>query len=157
MGALLNFDLPDFGSQFGLKKTPGGRLEFQTPFNPTPFTIESTGDDAYRLTLAVGDFGSDDITITTEGRLLIVSGRRLQKLTDDHIGLVPSGFDWQFQLRDHLLVVQATLVSGALTIHLVRGSMAPASRRYIPINECPDELDVPRPLHEASAISTAAA
>jgi len=41
-----------------------------------PYDIKKTGEDSYRITMAVAGFGPEDITVTTQPNLLVVSGRK---------------------------------------------------------------------------------
>ena len=87
-----------------------------------PYNIEKTGQDAYRITMAVAGFGPDDLTLTQQANALIVTGRRRQ---DDgaeylHRGLVARPFERRFDLADFIKVTGADLQHGLLSIDLVR-------------------------------------
>jgi molecular chaperone IbpA len=41
-----------------------------------PYNIERTGEDAYRLTMAVAGWTPDEITLTAERDVLVVSGKK---------------------------------------------------------------------------------
>ena len=51
---------------------------FETPAYP-PYNIERLSEDAYRITMAVAGFGSDDINIEAKGNALTVSGKKAEK------------------------------------------------------------------------------
>jgi molecular chaperone IbpA len=92
--------------------------------NYPPYNIEKTGDDAYRITMAVAGFGEDDINIVAQENTLVVSGKA--KNADDekteylHRGIAGRAFERRFQLADHIKVVGAQLVNGLLHVELVR-------------------------------------
>jgi molecular chaperone IbpA len=88
-----------------------------------PYNIEKTGEDAYRITMAVAGFGAEDITITAQENSLIVAGK--QKSADEsaqylHRGIAGRAFERRFQLADYIKVTGADLVNGLLHVDLVR-------------------------------------
>jgi molecular chaperone IbpA len=88
-----------------------------------PYNIEKTGEDAYRITMAVAGFGAEDITITAQENSLIVAGK--QKGADEgaqylHRGIAGRAFERRFQLADYIKVTGADLVNGLLHVDLVR-------------------------------------
>jgi molecular chaperone IbpA len=90
--------------------------------NYPPFNIERRGDDEYRITLAVAGFRPDEIDITAQQNLLVVSGR---KRDDDdreyiHRGIATRAFERRFGLADYVQVKAAALADGILAIDLVR-------------------------------------
>ena len=90
--------------------------------NWPPYDIEKTGEDAYRVSLAVAGFCQDDLIITQEQNMLMVTG---QKAGEDsaqylHRGIAGRAFQRRFELADHVKVMGANLVNGLLTIDLKR-------------------------------------
>lgn len=88
-----------------------------------PYNIERTGEDTYRITLAVSGFGEDELSIEARENALVVEGRR--KETDNghtflYRGIAGRSFKRQFQLADHVRVEAAELANGLLTIELKR-------------------------------------
>jgi molecular chaperone IbpA len=88
-----------------------------------PYNIESTGEDSYRITLAVAGFAEDELTIVDHQGTLTVSGSK--KKPDDnarylHHGIAARAFERRFSLADHVKVTGASLESGLLQIDLVR-------------------------------------
>jgi molecular chaperone IbpA len=88
-----------------------------------PYNIEKTGEDAYRITMAVAGFGEDEISIVTQENTLHVSGKA--KAADEqseflYRGIAGRAFERRFQLADHIKVVGAQLVNGLLHVELVR-------------------------------------
>jgi len=87
-----------------------------------PYDIEKTGEDAYRVTLAVPGFQPDEISIEARPNLLVVSGRRPTDRGGQylHRGLAMRGFERRFDLADFVEVRGANLADGLLTIELER-------------------------------------
>ncbi|MBZ9761481.1 Hsp20 family protein [Mesorhizobium sp. CA8] len=94
----------------------------ETVDNWPPYDIAKTADDDYRITMAVAGFSQDELAITQEQNMLMVSG---QKAGEDkgeylHRGIAGRAFQRRFELADHVKVVGASLVNGLLTIDLKR-------------------------------------
>ncbi|MFK7954992.1 MAG: Hsp20 family protein [Lysobacterales bacterium] len=88
-----------------------------------PYNIESTGDDQYRITMAVAGFAEDDLDITSEQNTLTVVGGskgREEKREFLYRGIAERNFERRFQLADHVRVNGARLENGLLHIDLVR-------------------------------------
>lgn len=88
-----------------------------------PYNIERTGEDTYRITLAVSGFGEDDLTVEARENVLVVEGRRKESDSGHtflYRGIAGRSFKRQFQLADHVVVVGADLGNGLLTIDLRR-------------------------------------
>lgn len=97
----------------------------ETATNYPPYNIESTGEDAWRIELAVAGFKSDELTIEVKENLLTVTGRKTAN--DDgaerrylHRGLAERDFERRFQLADYVIVTDASLENGLLSISLKR-------------------------------------
>jgi molecular chaperone IbpA len=92
--------------------------------NYPPFNIERTGENDYKVTVAVAGFKPDEIDITAQQNLLIVSGQKDAESNDNrdflHMGIASRNFERRFQLADHIHVTDADLADGLLTITLVR-------------------------------------
>lgn len=91
--------------------------------NYPPFNIERSGEDAYRITLAVAGFKPADIEITAQQNLLVVQGRKGEETSSAqflHVGIAQRGFERRFELADYVRVDAANLEDGLLTIELVR-------------------------------------
>ena len=90
--------------------------------NYPPYDIARTGEESYRITLAVAGFSPDDIAITAQQNLLTVAGRRAEPADHDYIyqGISARAFDRQFSLADYVEVEKATCENGLLQIDLVR-------------------------------------
>ncbi len=88
-----------------------------------PYNIEKTGENAYRITLAVAGFGDDELTIEAKDGQLVVSGRKAEteeKATVLHRGIATRAFERRFQLADHVRAVDAVTENGLLHVDLVR-------------------------------------
>lgn len=88
-----------------------------------PYNIEKTGEDAYRITMAVAGFAPQDLEITAQENTLLIKGRArrdeaaVQYL---HRGIAGRSFERRFDLADHIRVAGASLVDGLLHVDLVR-------------------------------------
>lgn len=91
-----------------------------------PYNIESTGEDAYTITMAVAGFGEEDLDIEAREHVLLVkgdkkeSGEKADSTTFLHRGIATRAFERRFQLADHVQVTGANLKNGLLYIDLVR-------------------------------------
>ena len=88
-----------------------------------PYNIEATGENAYRLTMAVAGFGSDDLEITAKEGALVVTGKAHKDEEAKqylHRGIARRAFERRFQLADHIRVAGASLDNGVLHVDLVR-------------------------------------
>lgn len=88
-----------------------------------PYNIEATGENAYRLTMAVAGFGSDDLEITAKEGALVVTGKSRKEDEGKHYlhrGIARRAFERRFQLADHIRVAGASLDNGLLHVDLVR-------------------------------------
>ncbi|NJC40976.1 molecular chaperone IbpA [Brevundimonas alba] len=91
-----------------------------------PYNIETTGENAYRIEIAVAGFKPDELNIEVKENLLTVTGRKTAN--DDagsernflHRGLAERDFERRFQLADYVVVKAADLVNGLLSIDLQR-------------------------------------
>jgi HSP20 family molecular chaperone IbpA len=100
-----------------------------------PFNIESRGDDAWRITLAVAGFTAEALSITVEDAHLVLRGRQAEETGERiflHRGIAGRGFERSFVLADGIEVRAAWLDRGLLHVDLVRQAQRSAARR-IPI------------------------
>ena len=87
-----------------------------------PYNIEKTGEDAYRLTMAVAGFSRDEIDITVQENTLVISGKAQGEDEANrylHRGIARRAFERRFSLADHIKVVGASLDNGMLHVDLV--------------------------------------
>jgi len=88
-----------------------------------PYNIEKTGDDTYRLTMAVAGFRPEDLDLTVKENTLVVSGRvaaESQKGEVLYRGIAGRAFERRFVLADHIVVDGADLQNGLLHVGLKR-------------------------------------
>ena len=90
--------------------------------NYPPFDLEQDGEDRYRITLAVAGFRQDEIDITAQQNLLVVSGRKHEEIERKfvHRGIAARSFERRFALGDYVQVKSAELRDGLLSIELAR-------------------------------------
>ena len=159
-----------FDRLFDMLENSCGR---QTQENYPPFDLIKLGDNDYRIELAVAGFKPDEIDITAQQNVLIVSGRKYEdseEQGDDYIyrGIATRSFERRFALADHIQVKGADLKDGLLAIELVReipeamkprkidiggsqersaiggGKSPPPSRRSTPKPSTPETLPAPQ-------------
>jgi molecular chaperone IbpA len=101
-----------------------------------PYDIARTGEDSYRITLAVAGFAPDEIAVTAQQNLLSVAGNKADDAKQEylHRGISTRNFDRQFNLADHVEVTGATHENGLLQIDLVRRIPEAMKPRRIAIN-----------------------
>jgi molecular chaperone IbpA len=90
-----------------------------------PYNIEKTGEDEYRISMAVAGFSQDDIDLTVENGTLIVCGEKKTESQDEgttylHRGIATRAFEQRFQLADHVEVKEARMDNGMLSVELKR-------------------------------------
>jgi molecular chaperone IbpA len=100
--------------------TTGGNGE-----NYPPFDLIKSGDNQYRIELAVAGFKPEEIDITAQQNVLIVTGRKneeSQEKGSDYIyrGIANRSFERRFALADHIQVRSADMKDGLLAIELLR-------------------------------------
>jgi molecular chaperone IbpA len=101
-----------------------------------PYNIEKTGEDSYRLTMAVAGFGQDDLELVVQENALLVKGKGRQDEESAkflHRGIARRAFERRFHLADHIKVVGASLDNGLLHVELVREVPEAAKPRTIAI------------------------
>jgi molecular chaperone IbpA len=102
-----------------------------------PYNIEKTGEDTYRLTMAVAGFGPDDIEMVVKDNTLFVSGRVAAETAKTEVlyrGIAGRAFERRFVLADHIVVDGADLRNGLLHVGLKRVVPEALKPRRIAIN-----------------------
>lgn len=88
-----------------------------------PYNIAVTGENDYRITLAVAGFTENDLEIEVAQRKLSISGKK-EKETDEreylYRGIAERDFSVQFQLAEYVEVTGASLNNGILIVDLSR-------------------------------------
>ena len=88
-----------------------------------PYNIERTGENDYRISIAVAGFADSDLTIEVKENALTVKGEKKQPDSQGevlHQGIAARAFERRFQLADYVQVKGASLEHGLLHIDLVR-------------------------------------
>lgn len=105
------------------------------PDSYPPFDLTSDGENRYQITLAVAGFRPEEVDVTAQQNLLIVSGRKGEQ--DDkgyiHRGIATRSFERRFILGDYVQVKAARMKDGLLTIELAR---------EIPENMKPKKIEI---------------
>jgi molecular chaperone IbpA len=108
------------------------------PAGYPPYNIESVGENAYRIEIAVAGFKADELDIQVKENLLTVTGH---KAANDegrqylHRGLAERNFERRFQLADYVIVTEADLKDGLLSIALKRELPESLKARKIEIGQ----------------------
>ena len=127
-----------------------------TALSYPPYNIEKTGEDAYRLTMAVAGFAQDELDITVHENTLIITGKARNEEEQGrylHRGIARRAFERRFSLADHLKVTGASLDSGLLHVDLVReipeamkprtikieGALPPAPKQVV--DQAPQQME----------------
>jgi molecular chaperone IbpA len=102
-----------------------------------PYNIERTGDNDYRVTVAVAGFGENELSIEVKENTLTIKGAKETKQEQDgevlYQGIAARAFERVFQLADHVQVKAAALENGLLHVDLVRQVPEEKKPRQIPI------------------------
>jgi molecular chaperone IbpA len=87
-----------------------------------PYNIEKTGNDAYRISIAVAGFAEAELSIEARDGVLVVTGKKEgeDKVSYLHRGIAGRAFEKHFQLADHVRAVGAVVENGLLHVDLVR-------------------------------------
>lgn len=88
-----------------------------------PYNIEQTGEDSYKIVMAVAGFGEGDLTVTQQANTLLITGKQEKPAEDKkylYRGIAARAFERRLELADHIKVSGASLANGVLSIDLVR-------------------------------------
>ena len=106
--------------------------------NYPPYNIERTGENAYRISVAVAGFTEADLSIEAKENTLTIRGEK--QTTDEdktanvlYQGIAARTFERRFQLADHVEVKSASLENGLLHVALVLEIPEAMKSRVIPI------------------------
>jgi molecular chaperone IbpA len=109
-----------------------------TPGYP-PYNIERTGENDFRISVAVSGFSSNEISIVAKENTLTIKGEKVANENSKgqaevlYRGIASRAFERQFQLADFVQVKNASLENGLLHVDLVREIPEAAKPRRIPI------------------------
>jgi molecular chaperone IbpA len=103
-----------------------------------PYNIERTGDNSYRITVAVAGFADNELTIEAKENTLTIRGEKAKQTETSgevlYQGIAARTFERRFQLADYVQVKGASLENGLLHVNLEREIPEAAKPRQIPIN-----------------------
>lgn len=88
-----------------------------------PYNIEKTGDDAWRITIAVAGFTEDELSVEVKENALYVTAKKAEDKAERtylHRGIATRTFERRFALAEHVKVTGAAAENGLLHIDLVR-------------------------------------
>lgn len=103
-----------------------------------PYNIERTGDNAYRISVAVSGFAQNELSIVAKENTLTIKGEKVAENSDKkaevlYRGIAARAFERAFQLADYVQVKNASLENGLLHVDLVREIPEAKKPRAIPI------------------------
>ena len=132
------FDLaPLYRSTVGFDRLFSMLDGFEAAPGYPPYNIERTGENDYRITVAVAGFGEKELSIEAKENTLTIKGEKQTKeQTSGEVlyqGIAARAFERQFQLADHVQVKGANLENGLLHVELVREIPEAKKPRQIPI------------------------
>jgi molecular chaperone IbpA len=105
-----------------------------------PYNIERTGENAYRISVAVSGFGQGELSIVAKENTLTIKGEKVanenvkEKSEVLYRGIAARAFERVFQLADFVIVKNASLENGLLHVDLVREIPEAKKPRSIPIS-----------------------
>ena len=105
-----------------------------------PYNIERTGDDSYRLTMAVAGFSEDELELVVRENTLVITGRVKAEEGKAELlyrGIAGRAFERRFVLADHIVVDNADLKNGLLHVGLKRVVPEALKPRRIAIGSAP--------------------
>jgi len=126
---MVNFDLtPLFRTTVGFDRlmdmVESGLAAAKNETGYPPYNIEKSGEDRYRITLAVAGFDRNDLDVVVEDNQLTVSGHVAERKEEAprylHRGIARRAFRHRFELADNVHVAGADLANGLLAIDLKR-------------------------------------
>jgi molecular chaperone IbpA len=105
-----------------------------------PYNIERTGDNSYRITVAVSGFAQGELSIVAKENTLTIKGEKIANENGKdksellYRGIAARAFERAFQLADFVVVKNASLENGLLHVDLVREIPEAKKPRNIPIS-----------------------
>ena len=87
-----------------------------------PYDIERTGDESYRISVALAGFAPEQITVTVQQNRLTVAGKKRNENKENYVfrSISTRGFERHFGLADYVEVEGATFDNGLLHVDLMR-------------------------------------
>ena len=105
-----------------------------------PYNIETDGEDAYRVTVAVAGFDKKDLDVSLKDDTLSITGKKedeVEGVSYLHRGIAGRSFQLKFNLADHIKVLNADLENGVLAVDLEREVPEALKPRQIEIKTHP--------------------
>ena len=105
-----------------------------------PYNIERTGENAYRITVAVSGFSQNELSIVAKENTLTIKGDKVANENGKdpsevlYRGIASRAFERLFQLADFVQVKNASLENGLLHVDLSREIPEAKKPRSIPIS-----------------------
>ena len=132
------FDLaPLYRSTVGFDRLFSMLDGFEAAPGYPPYNIERTGENDYRISVAVAGFGESELTIESKENTLTIKGeKQVQQDNNGEVlyqGIAARAFERVFQLADFVQVKGAALENGLLHVDLVREIPEAKKPRSIPI------------------------
>lgn len=132
------FDLsPLYRSTVGFDRLFSMLDGFEAAPGYPPYNIERTGENAYRITVAVAGFGENELSIESKENTLTIKGAKQAQTAPNgevlYQGIAARAFERAFQLADYVTVKNAALENGLLHVDLVREIPEAKKPRQIPI------------------------
>lgn len=112
-----------------------------------PYNIERTGENTYRVSIAVSGFSKEELSIVAKENTLTIKGEKVANENSEHKrevlyrGIAARAFERAFQLADFVVVKDASLENGLLHVDLVREIPEAKKPRQIPINGAAKVVD----------------
>jgi molecular chaperone IbpA len=125
-----------------------------------PYNIERTGENAYRITVAVSGFAKEELSLVAKENTLTIKGEKVAnengKANSEVLyrGIAARAFERSFQLADHVTVKSASLENGLLHVDLERE--IPEAKKPRSISITTNAQSAPRPAIEGATEKAAA-
>jgi molecular chaperone IbpA len=121
-----------------------------------PYNIERTGENGYRITVAVSGFAQNELSIVAKENTLVIKGEKTANENDKqgevlYRGIAARAFERAFQLADFVAVKNASLENGLLHVDLVREIPEAKKPRSIPISTGTEAPQVEASTEKAAA------
>ncbi len=107
-----------------------------------PYNIERTGEDSYRITVAVAGFTENELSVESRENSVLIRGSKEARVESGEAkrdvlyqGIAARAFERRFQLADHVYVKGASLENGLLHVDLVRELPEAQKPRQVPIGK----------------------
>ena len=133
------FDLaPLYRSTVGFDRLFSMLDGFEAAPGYPPYNIERSGENDYRVSVAIAGFGENELSIESKENTLTIKGEKQVKQDNNgevlYQGIAARAFERQFQLADYVQVKGASLENGLLHVDLVREIPEAKKPRQIAIN-----------------------